>query len=106
MHAVVTKDLETAHRDLWHLPVRRFNPAALTTRSGRSIFAQLMNVASALIIEDIDLMPEHLTAHREQFGRAGTAAVHCVSDGFATESQQFVITKPEWADRLRGVRLW
>ncbi|MEE9296998.1 MAG: class I SAM-dependent methyltransferase [Phycisphaerae bacterium] len=106
MQAVVTKDLDAAHPKLQHLPVRCFNPASLTTISGRSIVAQIMKVASAIVIEDLDLMPEYLSTHREQFGLAGTAAIHCVSDGFATESQQYVITRPEWADRLRGVRLW
>ena len=89
-----------------YLPVRRFNPAALTTVRGRSVIAQLMKVASAIVIEDTDLQPEHLTAHRQQFGLDGTAAIHCVCDGFRTEVRHYVIGSPAKADRLVGNRLW
>lgn len=90
----------------WYLPVRRFNPAALITPSGRSLIAQLMKASRAVIIEDIDAEPGHLKQHKDQFGLAGTAAVFCTRDGFSTEANYFVITSPEWALHIRGERLW
>ena len=89
-----------------YLPVRRFNPAALTTITGRSVIAQLMKVASAIVIEDTDMQPEHLTDHRRQFGLDGTAGINCVGDGFNTEVLHYVVTGPRLADRLAGYRLW
>ncbi len=92
--------------DAWYLPVRRFNPAALITPSGRSLIAQLMKVSRAVIIEDIDAEPVHLKQHKDQFGLPATAAVFCTRDGFSTEANYFVITSPEWAAHIRGERLW
>jgi hypothetical protein len=36
----------------------------------------------------------------------GTAGVFCTRDGFSTEARHYVITSPEWAEYLRGERLW
>ena len=106
MHAVMAGCLETTRENAPHLAVRRFNAASLTTVSGRSILAQLMKVAKAIVIEDLDLAPEHLVHHRRQFGLVGTAAVHCSRDGFVTEAFHHVITTPETAAKIRGDRLW
>lgn len=104
--AIQNGTLDHVRDDAWHLPVRRFNPAALITPSGRSLIAQLMKVSRAVIIEDIDAEPEHLKQHKEQFGLSGTAAVFCTRDGFSTEANYFVVTSPEWAVHIRGQRLW
>ncbi len=104
--AVQQGTVDVIQDSAWYLPVRRFNPASLITPSGRSLIGQLCKVARAIVIEDVDLDPEHLLQHREQFGLPGTAAVHCVRDGFATESRQFVIGHPCLAEQLRGDRLW
>lgn len=106
LQALATKALDTPGADICHLPVRRFNPASLTTRSGRSVLGQLVKSASAIVIEDLDLQPDHLKAHRQQFGLAGSAAVHYINDGFTTEAQHYVVTTPAVADHLPGVRLW
>jgi hypothetical protein len=92
--------------DCWYLPVRRFNPAALITPSGRSLLAQLMKVSHAVIVEDVDARPEHLRQHKVEFGLPGTAAVFCKDDGFRTDANQFVVTTPEKAACIRGERLW
>ncbi len=104
--AVLTSNNGVIATEAPYLPVRRFNPAALTTASGRSILAQLMKVASAIVIEDLDLEPEHLKAHQEQFGLGDTGGVHFVRDGFTTEAQYFVVTSPSVAEHLPGDRLW
>jgi hypothetical protein len=65
-----------------------------------------MKAASAIAIEDIDLQPDHLKAHRQLFGLPATAAVHCTNDGFTTEAQHYVVTTAAVADHLPGVRLW
>ncbi|MEO1585300.1 MAG: hypothetical protein AAFR96_12120 [Planctomycetota bacterium] len=86
--------------------VRRFNPAALITPSGRSVIGQVLRIAGCLVIEDIDLEPEHLRAHRASFGLAGHAAVRCAGDGFLTRAHQYVIGRPEQVQRIKGERLW
>jgi hypothetical protein len=106
VRASVSNDLDSASSDVSYLPVRRFNSAALATRSGRSVIAQLMKVASAIVIEDTDLAPEDLADHRRQFGLDGTAAINFVGDRFNTEVCHYAITAPQIADRLVGNRLW
>ncbi len=106
MRAGCQDSWEAPDRGSCYLPVRRFNPAALLTRSGRSVLIQLLRVAKAIVVEDVDLRPEHLTAHKQHFDLSGTAAVHCCEDGFTTEARHYVITRPEFAANLRGVRLW
>lgn len=106
MRVIMSGDLDAAKPGEWYLPIRRFNPAALTTKAGRSILAQLMNVARAVVIEDVDLEPADLIAHKQKFGLSGTAGIHCTDDGFRTEAYHVVVTRPEWAARLRGKRLW
>lgn len=103
---IVHGAMEAVRRGEWYLPVRRFNPASLTTHTGRSILAQLMRVCSTVIIEDGDLQAEHLHAHRRQYGLEGTAAVYCGNDGHVTKVNHFVITRPEWARMIKGTRLW
>jgi hypothetical protein len=88
------------------LPVRRFNPACLTTLSGRSIIAQIMKSADVIVIEDMDLEPDYLQAHRIQFGLSGTACVHLVRDGFRTEANHFVLGRTKVVESLIGERLW
>jgi hypothetical protein len=89
-----------------YLPVRRFNPACLTTLSGRSIIAQILNVATAIVIEDMDLEPDHLQGHRTQFGLSGTSCVHLVRDGFRTEANHFVLGRIGSVESLPGEQLW
>jgi len=98
--------LDGLRDDVWYLPVRRFNPASLITPSGRSLIAQLMKASRAVVIEDVDVEPEHLTQHKAQFGLPGTAAVFCTRDGFKTESRHYVVTSPEWARHIGGEQLW
>ena len=99
-------NLEHVRNDAWYLPVRRFNPASLITPSGRSLLAQLMKVSQSVIIEDVDVEPEHLKQHRAQFGLPCTAAIFCTGDGFSTEANYFVLTSLDWARHVRGERLW
>lgn len=106
MRAVMAGNIHAVDPAGRYLPVRRFNPAALTTLAGRSILTQLIKVASAIVIEDVDLLPEQLVAHREQFGLEDTAAVQFVRDGFATQARHYLIARPAIAGRLQGKRLW
>ena len=106
IQAVLTGDIDGTGDDGWHLPVRRFNPASLITPSGRSLLGQLMKVSRAVIIEDLDVEPEHLKQHRVQFGLPGTAAVFCTGDGFKTQARHDVVANSEWAEHVRGESLW
>lgn len=106
MRAVMTGTIESAQIHGSLLLVRRFNPASLTTYTGRSVIEQLMKAVRAIIIEDIDLMPDDLLQHKERFGLEGTAAIHLKGGGFTTVARQYVVCSPAWIDRLRGQRLW
>lgn len=106
MLAIQNGAMEATRPDAWYLPVRRFNPASLITPSGRSLVAQLMKAARSVIIEDVDVEPEHLMQHHAQFGLPGTAAVFCTRDGFNTEAKHYIITSPGWAAHISGERLW
>ena len=101
-----TRDVYRSDECKLFLPIRRFNPASLTTLSGRSIFGQLFRITRALIIEDIDLLPEHLLAHRESFGLDNLAAFHFDKDGFKTEAQHYLIVKAKFTRGIPGTRLW
>ena len=106
VHDVSTGEVGAADTARPFLPVRRFNPACLTTVSGRSIITQILNVATVIVIEDMDLNPYHLQAHRTQFGLSGTTCVHLVRDGFRTEANHFVLGRAGFVEPLRGERLW
>ncbi len=106
MRAVMTGTIETCSTNAGLLPIRRFNPASLTTYTGRSVVGQLMKAARAIVIEDVDLMPDDLLQHKERFGLEGTAAIHLKGDGCTTVALQYVVCNPAWADRFQGHRLW
>jgi SAM-dependent methyltransferase len=106
MLAAQSGSLDPLYDEAWHLPVRRFNPASLITPSGRSLLAQFLKASRAVIIEDVDVGPEHLKQHRAQFGLPGSAAVFCTRDGFRTEANYYVVTSREWASHVKGERLW
>ena len=106
VHDVSTGEVRAAETAGPYLPVRRFNPACLTTLSGRSIIAQIPNVATTIVIEDMDLEPDHLQAHRTQFGLSGTTCVHLVRDGYRTEANHFALGRTGFVESLPGERLW
>lgn len=53
--------------DLVFLPVRAFDENVLVLPSGRSLIAQLSAMSQHLIIEDADLLPNHLERHFKEF---------------------------------------
>jgi len=57
----------SAGEDVIYAPLRVFNGDALVLPSGRSLIAQLLTIASQLVIEDADLLPYHLEHHVKQF---------------------------------------
>lgn len=99
-------DVDAFSRHRRYLPVHRFNPAALITPSGRSLIGQLARYARAVVIEDVDLQPEHLVRHREEFGLTGIVAVACGDDGFRTEATHIVVGEPGLLKAVKGERLW
>ena len=106
MRAVLVANPQAARPEAFPLPVRRFNPAALITTAGRSVLGQLLRVCSAVVIEDVDVRAEHLSAHHQQFGLNDTMAVQCVGDGFRTQAQQFIVARRDPSVSLPGQRLW
>lgn len=89
------------------MPIRRFNPAALTTRNGKSVLSQLLRVARVLFIDDMDLSEEDLLQHRLRFGLDGTGAISLEGDGHRTESKSFLLGRAaDLALVQKGRRLW
>ncbi len=89
----------------WNLPCRRFNPASLTTRAGKSVIAQLLKLSTTIVIEDLDLTPDDLKQHLRQFGIGHASAVQFIHDGFSTEAYHYVIASPEITRQLKGAKL-
>ena len=53
--------------NLVYVPLRVFDDEVLVLPSGRSLIAQLLTMASHLVIEDADLLPDHLERHFKRF---------------------------------------
>ena len=106
MRAVMAANPQAARPDAFPMPIRRFNPAALITATGRSVLGQLLRISSAVAIEDVDLRAEHLQAHHQQFGLVDTTAVQCVGDEFRTQARHFIVARQHASLNLPGERLW
>jgi len=106
MRAILLDNLKLVNQDAQYLPVQRFNPASLITKSGSSVIGELLRTVQSIIIDDNDLAVNDLQLHRDAFGLPGTAAVQMVGDATGGGSKQFVITAPAVANRLKGHRLW
>ena len=57
----------SADGDHVYVPLRVFNYDVLVLPSGRSLIARLLSMANYLVIEDVDLLPQHLECHFKQF---------------------------------------
>ena len=89
------------------MPVRRFNPASLTTRNGKSVLAQLLRIAQVIFIDDMDLSEDDLMQHRLRFGLSGTSALRIEGDGHRTESKSFLLGRTaRLAGVQKGRRIW
>ncbi len=89
------------------VPVRRFNPAALTTRNGKSVLSQLLRIARMIFIDDMDLSEDDLLQHRQRFGLPGTCAVSIEGDGHRPESKSFLLGRAvDLTQVQKGRRLW
>lgn len=106
MRAVMAANPQAARPEALPMPIRRFNPAALITATGRSVLGQLLRVSSAVVIEDVDLRAEHLLEHHRQFVLADAMAVQCVGDGFRTQARHFIVARQHPSLALRRERLW
>ena len=106
MRAILLGDQMPIGKEASYLPVRRFNPASLMTRSGSSVLAELLRVMWSVIIDDHDLAVADLQLHRNAFGLPDTAAVELCGHAAGGGSKQYVITSPRIATRLKGRRLW
>jgi hypothetical protein len=106
MRAVMVADPQRACPEAFPIPIRRFNPAALITTTGRSVLGQLLRISSAVVIEDVDLRAEHLLMHHQQFALNDTTAIRCVDDGFRTQAHHFIVARRHASLNLPGERLW
>jgi len=106
MKAASARDVGVVIDDLCCVPIRRFNPAALITERGKSVLLQLLNVATAIVIEDPDILPADLVAHARQFGLNEAGIIHRTLDGVQTEVAHFIVAKQNIAKHLPGERLW
>ena len=106
MRAICLNEPEMLRDRTWVLPVRRFNPGSLVTRSGQSVIAQLRKISKAVVIEDLDLDPAGLRCHMEQFHLNDSAVVQFIRDGFSTEVFHYVVASRDVAAGLKGKRIW
>jgi hypothetical protein len=61
----------SADESLIYVPVRVFDDDVLVLPSGYSLIAQLLTMANHLVIEDADLLPDHLERHFKEFSLGG-----------------------------------
>ena len=54
--------------DMVHVPVRRFDEAALVLPSGRSLIGRLLEMSRRVLLEDADLTASHMREHLSRFG--------------------------------------
>jgi len=106
IRTILFDDLSATKEGTSYLPIRRFNPASLITRSGSSVVGELLRAVRTIIIDDHDLALAGLQLHRDAFGLSDTAAIQMVGDATGGGSRQYVITTPAIANRLKGRRLW
>ncbi len=106
MNAASARDVGVVTDDQCCIPIRRFNPAALITERGKSVLHQLLNVATATVIEDPDILPADLVAHARQFGLNEARIIHCTQDGVQTEVEHYIVAKQNIVKHLPGERLW
>ncbi|MFH1747238.1 MAG: hypothetical protein ABIG44_09375 [Planctomycetota bacterium] len=106
MKAASVRDVGVVTDDQCCIPIRRFNPAALITERGKSVLHQLLNVATAIVIEDPDMLPADLVGHARQFGLNEAGIIHCTQDGVQTEVEHFIVAKQNVVKHLPGERLW
>ena len=64
---IVSGATSSADDNLVYLPLRVFDDEVLVLPSGRSLVAQLLTMANHLVIEDADLLPDHLDRHFKRF---------------------------------------
>ncbi len=63
------------HDDRIFVPLRRFRPQCLLTSDGESVLERLLADCSIVLIQDADLRPQDLLAHREQMRLPGIVAI-------------------------------
>ena len=64
---IVSGGALSADGNVVYVPLRVFDDEVLVLPSGRSLVAQLLAMANHLIIEDADLLPDHLDRHLKRF---------------------------------------
>ena len=106
MKAASARDVGVVTDDQCCIPIRRFNPAALITERGKSVLHQLLNVATAIVIEDPDMLPADLVTHARQFGLNEAGIIHCTQDVVRTEVEYYIVAKQNIVKHLPGERLW
>lgn len=101
----IPKDNIPGPRSVW-FPVRRFNQNSLLLPSGGSILQRLCQIASLIVIEDVDLdaeaMIEHLSRHqlRELAASDATDRLHMQGSNLICASAR------QYSDCLPGRQFW
>ena len=90
------------------LPLRRFRPDCLLANDGESVFGKLLESCSLIVIQDADLRPQDLLAHRDQTELRNTAAIDMTSDLGLKGHFSYVILRSDdpALKSLPGERLW
>ena len=90
------------------LPLRSFQPECLLTDEGDSILEKLLVDCSLVVVEDADLWPQNLQAHRAQTSLANSIAIDMTKElGLKGHFSYSLLRADDHAvTSLRGQRLW
>jgi hypothetical protein len=85
-----------ANEDLLYVPLRVFDDEVLVLPSGRSLVAQWLTMANHLVIEDADLLPDHLDRHLERFALNGLSVTDLTGQARRRGATVFLLEKDKY----------
>lgn len=90
------------------IPLRRFRPECLLTRDGDSVLERLLDGCSVVVVQDADMRPEDLVAHRDSIASPGIVAIDTTKELGLKGHFSYALGRAD--DRsliaLAGERLW
>ena len=95
---IVSGGTSSADDDLVYVPLRVFDDEVLVLPSGRSLVAQLLTMANHLVIEDADLLPDHLDHHFKRFALDDLSVTDLTAQAKRRGATVFLLEK----DRYNG----
>ena len=89
-----------------YFPIRQFNPASLELPDGTSVLERLCNLASLVVIEDVDLTEKDLIKHLIEHNLGNVAVSRVNKHNRINSAQIFCLCSTEYEDPLPGRKIW